>query len=141
MFWNDIRIFGIMHQPIYTPSLNQRTLLAPNNRAVTNSIVQTLTFITCVRQVLFSNLGRTPTLMRAVVGFLIPLRQIPGDNLPQIRPRPLPSRYGEFYNFVGRLTDLRFTATRAPLVARRIRILWMNQHASWPITFGMNGSN
>jgi hypothetical protein len=37
--------------------------------------------------------------------------------------------YREFFNFVDRFTALRFTATDAPLAARRIRILPMNQHA------------
>jgi hypothetical protein len=37
--------------------------------------------------------------------------------------------YKEFLNFVDRFTDLRFTATGAPLAARGIRILPMNQHA------------
>jgi hypothetical protein len=39
--------------------------------------------------------------------------------------------------FVGRFTELRFTATGAPRAAMRIRILPMNQYACWPITFGM----
>jgi hypothetical protein len=38
-------------------------------------------------------------------------------------------------------TALHFTAAGAPLAARRIRILPMNQHAWWPITFGTKGSN
>jgi hypothetical protein len=36
---------------------------------------------------------------------------------------------------------LRFTAACALLAAKRIRIFPMNQHALWPITFGMKGSN
>jgi hypothetical protein len=34
-----------------------------------------------------------------------------------------------FFNFVDRFTVLRFTATEAPLAAKNIRILLMNQHA------------
>jgi hypothetical protein len=46
-----------------------------------------------------------------------------------------------FFNFVDRFTALCFTATGAPPAPRCIRILPMNQHAWWPITFGMKGSN
>jgi hypothetical protein len=46
-----------------------------------------------------------------------------------------------FLKFVYQFTALRFTAAGALLAARRIGILAMKQHASWPITFGMKGSN
>jgi hypothetical protein len=36
---------------------------------------------------------------------------------------------------------LRSTAAAVLLAARRIQISPMNQHSSWPITFGMKGSN
>jgi hypothetical protein len=46
-------------------------------------------------------------------------------------------KYKEVLTFVGRFTPLLFTAIGAPLAARRIRILPMNQYACCPITFGM----
>jgi hypothetical protein len=49
--------------------------------------------------------------------------------------------YREFRTSVDRFMALRFTTTGAPLAARRIRILPMNQHAYRPITFGMKGSS
>jgi hypothetical protein len=45
------------------------------------------------------------------------------------------------FNSVDRFTVLPFIATGAPLAERRIRILPMNQHAWWPITFDMKGIN
>jgi hypothetical protein len=45
------------------------------------------------------------------------------------------------FNFVDQFTAWRFTATGAPLAPRHIRILLMNQHAWWPITFVMKGNN
>jgi hypothetical protein len=36
---NDISIFGIIDQLLSMPSSKQRTLLAPNNRAVTDSYI------------------------------------------------------------------------------------------------------
>jgi hypothetical protein len=33
-------------------------------------------------------------------------------------------------------TAQRFTATGAPIAAKRLRILLMNRHAGWPIIFG-----
>jgi hypothetical protein len=47
----------------------------------------------------------------------------------------------EFFNFIDRFRALHFTVTGAPLALRSIQILLMNQHASWPIMFGMWGSN
>jgi hypothetical protein len=38
-------------------------------------------------------------------------------------------------------TALHFTAAGAPLAAKCILILPMNQHACWPITFKTKGSN
>jgi hypothetical protein len=46
--------------------------------------------------------------------------------------------YREFFNFVDLITALRFTETSTLLSARCIRILPTNQHAGWPITFGVN---
>jgi hypothetical protein len=43
--------------------------------------------------------------------------------------------------FLTGSTALHFTAVGALLAAKRIRILLMNQHALWPITFGMKGSS
>jgi hypothetical protein len=40
--------------------------------------------------------------------------------------------YREVLTFLGQ-----FTATSAPLAARHINILLMNQYACWPIMFGM----
>jgi hypothetical protein len=44
---------------------------------------------------------------------------------------------GRIFTLLTVSTALRFTATGAPLAARHIRILPMNQYALWPITFGM----
>jgi hypothetical protein len=49
--------------------------------------------------------------------------------------------YREVLTFVDRFTALPFTTIGAPLAARRIRILTMNQHAERPITFWMRGSS
>jgi hypothetical protein len=45
------------------------------------------------------------------------------------------------FNFVDGLKILRFKVTSALIAVRRTRILPINQHAQWPITFGMKGSN
>jgi hypothetical protein len=48
--------------------------------------------------------------------------------------------YREVLTFVDWFMALRFTVTGALPAVRRIWILPMNQHAWWPITFGINGS-
>jgi hypothetical protein len=45
--------------------------------------------------------------------------------------------YREVLTFVDQFTGLRFMATDAPLAARQIRILQMNQYACWPKAFRM----
>jgi hypothetical protein len=45
--------------------------------------------------------------------------------------------YKEVLTFLGRFTALRFTVTDAPLAARRIQILPMNQSCLWPVKYGM----
>jgi hypothetical protein len=44
---------------------------------------------------------------------------------------------GRIFTLLAGSTALRFTATGAPLAARRIRILPTNQHGWRPVTFGM----
>jgi hypothetical protein len=46
-----------------------------------------------------------------------------------------------FLTLLSGSTALRFRATRRSLATKRIRILPMNLHAWWPITFGMKGGN
>jgi hypothetical protein len=46
-------------------------------------------------------------------------------------------KYREVLTFVDRFTALHFKVTDAPLAARCIQILLMNQYACWPIIFGM----
>jgi hypothetical protein len=46
-----------------------------------------------------------------------------------------------FFNFLDEFTTPRFTVIGASFAARRVRLLLMNQHAWWPITFGMKESN